>query len=231
LFLGQAVKPLQSEHLITPARSEMLQTAGKHYHEIWSFMRQVQGLKWTDALERRLAISFDKPPAPPTASAPDPRISWSSGAPGSSTGRYILKDPAGVVFCGFAAGSMPIDLGSLRVERLDTPFASLILVPANPAQTLDQADRLLLCVVGRGGNANMQWDAQRKTVSDHWGTAPPQIEPVAARLSLISPKPPKVICLTPAGAIGQTLNVTKSSDNVYQFDVGNSATLWYEIQR
>ena len=44
--------------------------------------------------------------------------------------------------------------------------------------------RLLINAAARAQNTGMQWDADRRSVSTHWGTAPVQIEVVNATLSL-----------------------------------------------
>ena len=112
--------------------------------------------------------------------AADPRWQWTTS--GAGTGRFSFGDAHAAVFTGFPGPA--IALGPVTLEKLDSPFATLIIVPANPAQTIAQADKLLICAIGRCDNVGLQWDAQRKTTGFRWGTGAARIEPVKATLKL-----------------------------------------------
>ena len=50
------------------------------------------------------------------------------------------------------------------MRKLESPFAAMMLVPADPGQTIEKADRLLLCIAAREANTGMKWDSARKSV-------------------------------------------------------------------
>src|SRR5205814_7141012 len=102
--------------------------------------------------------------------------------PSTYTGRFIFRDNHAIVFAGFASGEMPIDLGEFTIDKLDSPYAVIALVPADPRQTIADADRLLLIALARQQNTDMGRDAARRTVGNHWGRAPVLIEPVKAHV-------------------------------------------------
>jgi hypothetical protein len=145
-----------------------------------------------------------QPPAPPfTDAAPDPRLTWIANGPG--TGRYTFIDERAAVFIGFNTGQLPIKFGPITLQSLDTAFATFILLPANPNEKLTEAKQLLLAAVGRAENTNARRSEDRRTVIN-WGTAPPRIETIKAKLQL----PP---------------------DATIQPAFGTPGTIWYQITR
>jgi hypothetical protein len=228
LFLGGEVKPLAGRKLVSASRLQILETGSKYYYTLWPFVRDVLHVTPQDALGCRLELAFDSH-AETGSCVPDPRVSWTSSGVDTGTGRFIVRDPNAAVFVGFASGPMPIDLGSVRVEKLDTPFATLLVTPAVPGQSIDHARRLLVAAVARGGNAGMQWDAARHSVSNHWGKAPPLIEVVHGTLSLSASGPVTVFALKPDGTRGNAIPVKIESGRA-TFDLGTENTIWYELE-
>ena len=229
IFLGQQVKPLSGQRVVSASRQQMLETGSKYYYVIWPFVRDVLHVTHQDALECRLALAFDKEPSAASC-IPDPRITWSGSGPNSGTGRFALSDPSAAVFVGFAAGSMPIDLGAVRIEKLRTPFATIIVAPETGTEPIDRAKRLIVSAVARGGNTGMEWDHARRTVSNHWGTAPPVIEAVHATISIASAGPLEAYALTPDGKRGDAIRVKMENGRAI-IEIGASNTLWYELVR
>ena len=222
IFLAQAVQPSPGWKVTQAKHEQMLSTASQYYYTIWPWARDL-GMTWQNALTNRLGVDFSDASKWNLEARPDDRIHWTSAGPG--TGRFTLADPHAAVFVGFA-GDAPVDLGAVRIERLTTPFATLMLVPADPAQEIASADRLLLATVGRGDNTGMQWDEQRRTVSDHWGSAPPRIEVVSARLSVAGRY--RVYALTPDGQRGPEI-AAEADSNRTGFEIGPEKTMWYEL--
>jgi hypothetical protein len=231
LFLGGQVAPLSAQRVITPQRRQMLDTASPYYYNQWAYLHDTQNVTWQDALHQRLSLAFDGQlllSQSPTAAA-DP-VAWTSKGEGTFSGRFVLRDPAASVFAGFSNGLMPIDAGAMRIEKLDTPFATLMLIPADTGKTIETADRLLLTAAARGGNTGMHWDTSRHSVSDQWGTAPPLIEIVNATLSIAGPRPLTVFALTPEGKRGAKLP-TQFKDGRTTMELGSEKTIWYELVR
>lgn len=229
IFLGQQIKPLASEMLVAPSQQQMLETGSKYDYTFWPFVRDVLHVTWQDALGCRLAIQFSKE-APAGSCNPDPRITWTSEGPNSGTGRFVLRDPSAAVFVGFAAGSMPIDLGAVRIEKLQTPFATILVTPQGGSQPIDHARQLIVTAVARGGNTGMEWDSSRHTVSYHWGKAPPTIEVVHATLSLPATGNVSAYALTPEGNRGDAIPVRIENGRA-NVELGTAKTLWYEVEQ
>ena len=229
IFLGQQVRPLAGERIDFAPREQMLDTGSQYYYAIWPFTRDLLRVSWQEALSCRLALTFEKPP-PAALFMPDPRIAWNGNGANGGTGRFELRDPNAAVFVGFAAGRMPIDLGAARIEKLQTPFATIIVAPQAGSEPIDRAGRLLVSAVARGGNTGMEWDAARHTVSNRWGNAPPTIEVVRATLSIRSDVPISAFALTADGKRGESIPV-KMGNGRATFEIGTANTLWYELER
>jgi len=155
-------------------------------------------------------------------SAPGPKAAWeSTGDP--STGRYTVLGDRAIIFTGFPR-TKTIDLPPLKLTDIETPFLSLILL-SDDGKPLKQSNKLLLAIVGRGGNKDMTWDARRKSISDQWGNAPPQIEVIKARFKLDGLKNLRLIPLTAAGQPTEAI----AKPDPAGFILGNTPTLWYEL--
>jgi hypothetical protein len=229
LFVGGQIKPLAGEKVVAPSRRQMLETASKYYYTLWPFVRDVLHVTPAEALGCRLGLTFDSTPAR-SACMPDPRVSWTSSGIDTGTGRFIVRDPNAAVFVGFATGSMPIDLGSVRIEKLETPFATILVMPATPGESIEHARHLLVAAVARGGNAGMEWDAARHTVSNHWGHAPPLIEVVHATLGIKTSGSLSAFALQPDGTRGKSVPVSMDQGRA-TLELGGANTLWYELER
>jgi hypothetical protein len=221
IFLGQCIPPLSKQSTISPQLSEMFSTGARFHSDFWGFIRQTQKVNWQDFLQSRFSVSFSEV-LHAMESGPGPRAAWdTSGDP--STGRYTVISDRAIIFTGFPQNKT-IDLPSLKLTEIDSPFVSLILL-SDDRKPLRESSRLLLAIVGRGGNKDMGWNEKRKSVSDKWGAAPPQIEVIKARLSLASSKSHKLYPLNPDG---QRLEPLTKPDNA-GFFLGTAATLWYEL--
>ncbi len=232
LFLGAAVRPVGSESVIHPPKRQILDTASQYFWQQWPFLRDTQKVTWPMLLSNRVTIDFQLAPAgsaaPPAPAIDDLRIAWTSA--GSGTGQFRLRDPAAAVFVGFAGKGDPIDLGAVAIEKLQTPFAAMMLVPADPAQTIEKAHRLLLCIAAREANTGMKWDESRKSVGRNFGGPPPLIEVVHAALRIKSGKPPAVYALTPEGKRGEKIEASSDAHGA-TVQLGTQDTIWYELDR
>jgi hypothetical protein len=228
LFLGGAVRPLEQQQVVNIDRDTMLRTAARYYSALPDFARDMAGVTAEACLARRIYLDFDAA-APAVTPAPqgarDPRLTWSSAGRATHTGRFHFNDSHAAVFVGFTGtDASPIELGPVTIQKIGSPFAVFMVVPVDPHKSLAESDRLLLAAVARGGNTGMQWDASRRTVSDHWGGTPSLIEPVRATLRL-SPEM-RLIPLDGSGARLKPLPGNSSHD--VELGTGD-ATTWYEI--
>jgi hypothetical protein len=231
LFIGAAARPLVSEFIIHPPKQQILDTASHYFWEQWPFLRDTQKVTWQMLLSNRMSLDFQPAAsgaAPPTPATDDPRIAWTSAGPG--TGQFRLRDPGAAVFVGFAAHGGPIDLGPVAIEKLESPFAAMMLVPADPGQPIEKADRLLLCIAAREANTGMKWDAPRKSLGRNFGGPPPLIEVVHATLRVKADKPLTAYALTPEGKRGEKIEATSDAQGT-TFRLGTQETMWYELVR
>jgi len=224
VFVGGAMGPLAEARTVDGDYEKMLRSMPECYHDTWRYVREHLGLSWQQMLDARFAHSLDgRKMSPGTGNA---AVRWEAKQGTAGTGRFVAFDRGAAVFVGFAAGRMPIDAGPLRIEKLETPFATIMLVAADPKQTIENADRLLLIATARGQNTDMQWDAQRRSVSDKWGKAPQRIEVVRATLTLAGEGELQCFALDPSGARGKAVPVRDG-----KVQLGEAETIWYELVR
>ena len=230
IFLGQGVAPSPGTKFVRADYANMLATAPKFYNMTWPWAQQAGPLTCQDGLGQRIGIdfSFGKPPLANAIAANDARVAWSAKGPGS--GQFTVNDPHADIFVGFAKPDSTVDVGPLRIDQIASPFMSLTLVPADPKQTIANADRLLLAVVGRAENTGMKWEPDRRSVSNNWGKAPAVVEVIKARLTLKGNYPRQVFAITPGGQRGAQVPSTRTADGV-TFQIGGEKTIWYEISK
>ncbi|HEY7119706.1 MAG TPA: carbohydrate binding domain-containing protein, partial [Tepidisphaeraceae bacterium] len=223
IFLSGNVPPLAAQRTLSVTRQQIYPFASASFYNIWNFIRAAHpDLDWRSFLSERFALRFDgQPTTADHPSQPVLPLAWTANGPG--TGRYTLATPAAAVFTGFAPGA-PVALGSVQLEQLKTPFASILVTPADPASTIDDADRLLISAVARVENTGEQWNPQRTTISTNWGTAPPRIEVVNATLRL-----PHDYSVHPLDGAGKPLREFQTTNCTLH--LGDVPTLWYELVR
>src|SRR5207244_344464 len=144
---------------------EMLKNGARFHSDIWAYARQSQKLTWQLVLQNRVALNFQKLIVPAGSFQATSRPLWSPG-------RYSVLDQGAVIFTGSPENKI-IDLPPLKLTDIDNPFVSLILV-SQDNKPIAESSKLLLAIVGRGGNKNMGWNERRKSIADQWGSAPPQ---------------------------------------------------------
>jgi Carbohydrate binding domain len=216
--------PANEEVLSIPA-DRLIPGTQRYSLDMTGFLRDVAGIDRNEFLANQIAISFEN--RAPQKIALDSRAKWTAQGPG--TGRYLFRDPSAAVFVGFSAGAMPIDMGPVKVESLDTLFATIMVVSADPSKTIDQSDRLLITAIARAQNTGMQWDAQRLSVGTHWGTAPTQIEVVHGTIS-VDGNWKHAFALDPHGQPAAN-DSAKPDENKTTIRLGDSAAVAYELTR
>jgi len=229
VFLSGLVQPLPP-YVMHGERQAMLESGSQYYFQLWPFVRDVLTLRWQDAATRSLYLTMDAKVAGGAAdgSREDHRLQWQADAPGTSL--MTVNDPHFAVTIGFFAAPIPTDLGPLQLSAMETPFASFMLVPADPSQTLASADRLLLVAAARAQNTGAHWDKERHTLSNQWGGAPAQIEPVRGMLTLPSNSKWKVTPLKPDGSAGTPIP-TVAGERGHTVNLSRANTLWYVLER
>jgi hypothetical protein len=192
-------------------------------------VRDVLNATPQQAIDRRLSLDFHSG-ATSEQGEKDGRLSWTSQGPATGSGRFELHDANAAVFAGSAAGAMPIDLGAVKIEKLETPFATLMVVPTEHGVSIERSSHLLVSAVARGGNTGMRWDAARHTVSSNWGSAPPTIEVIHAMISIAGDKPITAYALTADGKRGSQVPATTENGKTV-IELGSQPTIWYELVR
>jgi len=211
IFLGSAIQPLADIKLLKPQLNDMFKSGPSTHSDVFSFVRS-QEITREDFLKSRFALAFDENNLPATTSGP--RAAYTQDA-------YVVMDDRAIVFAGKATS---VGIGKLSLDDVQSPFVSMILV-SEDGKPITESQKLLLAIVGRGGNKDMAWDNKRKSVGDHWGNAPPQIEVIKGRLTLASSQNLK---LYPLNSDGQRLEGLNKADKG-GFILGTSPTLWYEL--
>jgi hypothetical protein len=225
IFMG--VEPFKGRFFLPIRTSQLFALSDADDVDAWRTFKNVYNLDWEVTLSRRLSIEFaDKNQGFSTEQDPD-RLRWTA-AKSAGSGRFVLNDPRGVAFTGFAAGKMPVALGIAEIREMKTPFASLILVPAGLGEKLAESKRLLLSAVARAANHDMKWNDARTSVSTNWGKGPVQIEPERAVLAIEGTW--KVRALAPDGTPAAEVPVTQDHGQTI-VSLGETATLWYELLR
>ncbi len=218
IFLGNLIQPLQDIKLLNPTLAQMLATGAASHSDVWSFVRR-QNITRDDFLKSRFALAFDPQanlaPSPP----PGPSVFYTESG-------FIIRDEQAIIFTGFPENKT-LDLPPLKLTNIQNPFISLILL-SDDGKPLRESSRLLLSLVGRGGNKDMTWNPPRKSISDKWGNAPPQIEVISARFTLDSTHPHQVFALDPSGKRADP-PLANLGGNTASFQFGTTPTLWYEI--
>lgn len=218
IFLGGAVEPAASERTFVLEKGDMLKHASASYNDVERFIDLMHKYNWLDTLNQRVSISYGAPPAGAKASgAGSVSAAWEKTAPGQAT--YAVSGDRALAFVGLSAAKGPNPITSI-----ESPFASIILVPSDPSKPLAQADRLLLCALARGQNTGMTWNDAHTSVSDQWGKARFQVEAVKATLAL--PADYTVRPLDPAGKPLREFTTTNKS-----LKLGEDPTVWYELIR
>ena len=209
LFLGGAVPALTGSFTYTVTPADAL--AGANGTDLAAFVGGVVGgkrLKWID---RRSSIRFaDGGPAEPPVRG-TPVVGWPPG-------HWSLERAGAVVRVDIDArpGATP-------------PFASVVVVPADPLKPIASADRLLVTAVARVQSTGMQWNADRTSVGTNWGHAPAQIEVVRADVT-VPGRWSHAWALDPAGR-RTAVDVAEPGATDTVLHLGRSTAIAYVVER
>lgn len=187
-----------------------------------------------DFLNERYGISSDWS----EAAAASPRIERFE-APGSARpvrlidterGRVLVIDGELVSCLSGYIGGATISAGAMQVscERFGLDFATVAAV-ALDHRPLRASQRILVTVVGRAGNQDVRWNAERTSLGRNWGHGPPIVERVPARITLAGGADRVVYALAPDGTRARRAETTGEGDG-FTFTIGpHDDTIHYEI--
>lgn len=228
VFLGEAVQTGGGGDSILLHKDQMLQHASASYNDVYRFLSLTQKtdrLPNLDNLDSCFSIYFDADDVNGMTPVPrlERRAQWFKSARPEGGAYYRVADFCACAFVGLSVAKMPGIYG-FDINTLESPFASIMLVPSDPSKPIKDADRLLLCALARGQNTGMKWNDARTTVSDQWGKAPFQVELVKATVAL--PADYTVRPLDPAGKPLREFTTTNKT-----LKLGEDPTVWYELIR
>ncbi len=115
------------------------------------------------------------------------------------------------------------------LKGVATPFAAIVVVPADPSKPIASANKLLVTAVARARNTDMGWNATRSSVGNQWGHAPVQIEVVHADVT-VPGHWSHAWALDPAGR-ATTVDVAERQGADTVLHLGRSAALGYVVVR
>ncbi|MCF7849029.1 MAG: hypothetical protein K9M45_09280, partial [Kiritimatiellales bacterium] len=169
------------------------------------------------------------PPAPEGArlASPDGRVVWDAADP--KTAQVRVNTPATRAWWGLVGGQH-CDLGGwdIRVGDVERDYAAIVLT-SRDGKALESSKRMLLVAVGSAENKGMQWNAERTTVSEHWGHGPAQVNGIPAEMS-VRGKVTAVYALDGSGGRAAAVPVV-CKGGVSRWSIGPEyRTLWYEIE-
>ena len=142
---------------------------------------------------------------------------------------YLAVGTGAAAIAGFIGGltTMAGPL-SIATPQFGDNFAA-VTVAACDRRPLTSSRRILLTIVGKAENLDMQWNAAHNSVGWHWGHGPAQAEGIPATITLSNPVIKHVWALDPTGARTTEVPVTATNGKA-QFTVGPEyRTVWYEL--
>ena len=124
-----------------------------------------------------------------------------------------------------------------KVGVIDTKFGPIdhnygtLVLTALDDQPIATSGRLLLLASSGAENTNMQWNADRTSVSDQWGTGPTRVNLVSAKIKLELGSKFSVHALDGTGK--RTSQVEAKMENgKLVFEIGSPHnTIWYELTK
>lgn len=148
---------------------------------------------------------------------------------GSAGAIYAAHGKAAVVAAGFLGGQS-VDEGevSITCPEFGDNFAAMTLVSID-REPLTTSRRILLTIVGRAANVDMQWNDTRTSVGNKWGHGPSQAEGIPATITLNDPSIKNAWALDAGGARSQEIPLTIENGRA-TFAIGPKyKTVWYEL--
>ena len=184
----------------------------------------LSGYSVTNALSRRLAVSF-------SSMAERPHVSLAGHEKASiiwKDGEYRVDTLVAKVLAG-RLGGRDFSLSDIKVAfgELRNVFAVLTISCVDGLRLAD-SHRVLVALAGRAENTNMGWNETRTSVGVKWGTAPTICDRIPAVFAIsTTARSATVYALDGKGRRARTIT---SSLNGGQLKFASADTLWYEIE-
>lgn len=155
------------------------------------------------------------------------QIAWDKT--NSDTAIYTVNTPCVRAAVGYLGGQS-IVLGDIEIKMLSTKtnWAS-IAIAALDGKSINESNRVLLVAAGRVENTNMQWNEDRTSVSNKWGTEPTVVEGIPAEITFGGKR--QAQSLDGTGAPKDDVP-GRTENNGTTFTIGAEyKTLWYLITK
>lgn len=148
----------------------------------------------------------------------------------SANAVFTVNAPSARVIAGYIGGKS-VNLGNFTVAMDTTPYNwATITLTTLDGKAIEESSKILLAAAGRVENTDMQWNGQKTSVSNKWGTSPTRAEGIPANISLSNMNNLKIYSLDPAGNILEEIPVKKRGKE-QSFNIGAQyKTLWYIIK-
>ncbi|MFK7818296.1 MAG: hypothetical protein AB8G99_06240 [Planctomycetaceae bacterium] len=122
----------------------------------------------------------------------------------------------------FSMPNLDVEVGSILRN-----YGTVVATTLDDADSIGASKSILLLASSGAENTGMQWNDERTSVSDKWGTGPTRINPVSATVRIASRQVRKVFALDGTGARTKEVPVKRTSDGI-EFSIGGKfETLWY----
>jgi len=224
IFMGKWLAPLETAQIFEPTTEQLLAHASPSYFEAWRLVGLASKFTWKSLLAAQFATRFPSGEAPAPDKSPAPQTLDQSiwTAHGAGTGQFCVSSPHSFVFVGFG----PVKPAArdaeapIKLERLDSPFAAITVVPAGDRRP----GHYLLTAASRATNTGTKWNEARTTVSTDWGKAPTRIETVKATFSLAADYTVRAL-----DSRGTVIKEFKTTDKTLK--IGDVPAVWYELIR
>ncbi len=203
--------------------------------------KQLSGT-FTDRLDGRLAFDYrlgidpaatkaeqGKAPATMKFVTPTRSLIWDATVP--STGHLQINVPQTQGAWGLVAEqSFKLADFEFEVGKVLRNYATVIATSMD-SKPLNESGSILLLASSGAENTNMQWNADRTSVSNQWGTGPTRVNLVPAKIRIRSNLADRLQVFALDGTGKRTGNVeTQSRDNRLSFEIGpDQGTIWFEI--
>ena len=207
---------------LAPLKEKASGTFGQRLHGCISFERRI-GIDTNATEPDQYGISDSK-----ILVTPDRSVIWD--AKDSTKAKLVLYTPKSIGVWGLVA-NQSFDIGSARFEigKVERNYATVLLTSIDN-QPIAKSNHMLLLASSGAENTDMQWNSERTSVSDNWGSGPTTINTVSAKLTLpLKQSPTAVYALDGCGKRMQNVDFTLD-DGCAVIEIGNQySTLWYEI--
>lgn len=235
LFLRGDLPPAEEEtRLNIPEKSvgEMLAQKGPDIGAAWNAVGGV----WPEALRRRVSVAFVPDKSGPVTvthrhskeAERGSALTWRGT--GTDRALFTMDSPRSKLAIGLLGGQT-VDLTGWKVKHArNAPAFAAVTLTAMDDRPVSRSRSLLLTAVGRVENKRMQWNAERNSVSNHWGSAPSLAEGVPASIAIRTSARTATVHALDATGKRRGRVAARLNNGSLTFDIGpDYKTVWYEI--